>query len=270
MNLYRGCSHGCIYCDSRSECYRVDDFDRIRPKAGAVEIFERELGSRRKKGVIAMGAMSDPYNPLEKELNLTSSALSLIHRARFGVGLATKSPLVTRDAGILKEISTHSPVLVKITVTTVDTGLASLIEPRAPSPLERLEAVKQLSEQGIFTGILLMPVLPFITDNEENIRSLTAAASQAGASFIYGGFGVTLRDRQREWYYSCLDSSFPGLSSQYREYFGDSYGCARRETGALEQVFRRECESRGILWKMDDIIRAYRKNYREPSQMELF
>ncbi|MDC7241888.1 MAG: radical SAM protein [Spirochaetales bacterium] len=257
MNLYRGCSHGCIYCDSRSECYGVDDFDRIRPKERALEILEDELGRRRRKGVAAMGAMSDPYNPLEASLELTRGALELINRARFGAAVATKSSLVARDADILEEISRHSPVLVKVTVTTVDPALAAKIEPHAPSPAERLEAVRELRSRGIFTGILLMPVLPWITDSDEGVRSLVRAASGVNASFIYGAFGVTLRDRQREWYYSSLDRDFPGLSDRYRTLFGESYGCARRDrAAALEWVFRRECGDRNILWRMEDLITA--------------
>lgn len=270
INLYRGCSHGCIYCDSRSSCYHVDDFDRIRPKEGALDILEKELGSRRRKGVIAMGAMSDPYNPLEESLNLTGGALNLIDRSRFGLGLATKSNLVVRDIPLFQRISSHSPLLLKMTVTTMDESLASKIEPWVSRPIERIEALAELNSAGLFAGILLMPVLPFLEDNAENILAVIEAGHQAGVPFIYAGFGVTLRDNQRDWYYDQLDKHFPGMSFQYKRFFNDSYGCALPKVEALEALFQRECEARGILYKMDDIIRAYRKDYDKESQLDLF
>jgi DNA repair photolyase len=270
MNLYKGCSHGCIYCDSRSSCYHVDDFDRIRPKERALEILGKELGSRRRKGVIAMGAMSDPYNPLEEKLELTAGALDLIDRARFGLGLATKSSLVVRDIPLFRRICSHSPLLLKVTVTTMDEALASIIEPRVSRPAERIDALAEMNSAGLFAGILLMPVLPFLEDNAENILAVIEAGHRAGVPFIYAGFGVTLRDNQKDWYYDQLDRHFPGMSNQYRRFFNDSYGCALPKVEALEALFQRECEARGILYKMNDIIRAYRKNYDRDSQLGLF
>jgi len=198
INLYRGCSHGCIYCDSRSSCYHVDDFDTVRPKDRALEILEKELGCRRRRGIIAMGAMSDPYNPLERKLKLTQGALTLIDRAGFGLGLATKSGLITRDISLFSRIAVHSPLLIKVTVTTMDESLASVIEPRVSSPSERIEALAALNAAGLFAGILLMPVLPFLADNAENILSVIDAGHRAGVPFIYAGFGVTLRENQRD------------------------------------------------------------------------
>lgn len=270
INLYRGCSHGCIYCDSRSSCYHVDDFDRIRPKERALDILENELGRRRRKGVIAMGAMSDPYNPLEETLELTGGALRLIDRARFGLALATKSSLVVRDIPLFRRISSHSPLLLKVTVTTMDEALASIIEPRVSRPAERIEALAEMNRGGLFAGILLMPVLPFLEDNAENILAVIDAGHKAGIPFIYAGFGVTLRDNQRDWYYEQLDRHFSGLSEKYRRFFSESYGCALPKAAALETLFKKECEARGILYRMDDIIRAYRKDYDRDSQLNLF
>lgn len=270
INLYRGCSHGCIYCDSRSSCYHVNDFDSIRPKERALDILENELGSRRRKGVIAMGAMSDPYNPLEESLNLTGGALTLIDRARFGLGLATKSSLIVRDIPLFQRISSHSPLLLKVTVTTMDDSLASKIEPRVSRPRERIEALAELNSAGLFAGILLMPVLPFLEDSAENILGVIEAGHRAGVPFIYAGFGVTLRDNQRDWYYEMLDKHFPGLSEKYKRFFPENYGCALPKVAALEKLFQRECESRGILYRMDDIIRAYRKDYDRDCQLNLF
>lgn len=270
MNLYRGCSYGCIYCDSRSSCYHVENFDRVRPKARALAILERELGSRRRKGVVATGAMTDPYNPLEKRLALTSGALGLIHRARFGAALATKSDLVLRDLSLFRDIAGHSPVLIKVTLTCTDHELAAKIEPRAPRPAERLKAVEGLARGGLFTGILFMPLLPWLEDSEENVLSVVRAAADAGARFIFSGFGVTMREGQREYFYQALDREFPGLSGRYRKSFGDRYGCARPHVSSLVRLFQEECRRLGLLYRMEDIIAASRRGYEEPEQLELF
>ena len=198
MNIYKGCCHGCIYCDSRSECYGIEDFDRVRAKK-MLWIIARDLKSKRKTGVVGMGAMSDPYNPFEKEYELTRGALKLIHKYGFGVSIATKSDLIVRDIDLLKSIQTHSPVLAKITITTCDDALCKKIEPNVALSSKRFEAIKKLSDHGIFVGILLMPVLPFIEDNEENIMGIIHLAHKSGAKFIYPAFGVTLRQNQRDW-----------------------------------------------------------------------
>ena len=214
MNIYKGCSHGCIYCDSRSDCYRVDNFDRVRAKENALALIERELKSKRKKGVVGTGAMSDPYNPFEKEYNLTRGALELINRFGFGVSIATKSNLIVRDIDILKEISKHSPVLVKITITAACDTLCKKIEPHAALSSQRFEVIRELSEEGIFTGILMMPILPFIEDTEDNISRIIDLAYQKGEKFIYNAFGMTLRQNQRDWYYTKLDELFPRIKRE--------------------------------------------------------
>ena len=160
MNLYRGCCHGCIYCDSRSSCYQNPDFDTVTAKADALRILRDDLARKARPALISMGAMSDPYNPFEKELNLTRHALELIDAYNCGVAAATKSDLIVRDIDVYQSIQRHSPVICKLTVTTADDGLAARIEPRAPSPSRRLAALEKLSGAGIFSGVLLMPVLP--------------------------------------------------------------------------------------------------------------
>ena len=269
MNIYKGCCHGCIYCDSRSECYRIDDFDQVRAKDNALALIARELRSKRRKGVVGTGAMSDPYNLYEKEYRLTRGALELIDANGFGASIATKSDLVTRDIDVLSSIKTHSPVLVKITVTTADDELCRKVEPRAPVASRRFSAIRQLDAGGIFTGILLMPVLPFIEDNEENVVSIIRLAGEAGARFIYPSFGVTLRQNQREWYYSKLDEYFPGLRQKYVKQFGNAYECPSPKAKELWRVFRAECDRLGILHEMEDIIEAYREPYRI-NQLSLF
>ena len=261
MNIYKGCSHGCIYCDSRSECYRVDDFDRVRAKGEALSIIERELKSKRKKGVVGTGAMSDPYNPFEKEYSLTRSALELINRFEFGAAIATKSDLIERDVDILKEIAKHSPMLIKITITTADDKLCRRIEPNVSVSSDRFRAIKKLSQEGIFAGVLLMPVLPFIEDTKDNISQIIELAHQSGAKFIYPAFGVTLRQNQREWYYNKLDEIFPTLKEKYIKNYGSAYECRSLKAKELWSLFSDRCNDYGILYKMDEIISEYKKPY---------
>jgi DNA repair photolyase len=269
MNIYKGCSHGCIYCDSRSDCYHVDHFDEVRAKENALLIIERELKSRRRTGVIGTGAMSDPYNPLEKEYQLTRGALELINRYGYGVSIATKSDLIVRDIDLLKSIASHSPVLVKITITTADDLLCKTIEPNVALSSGRFKGIKKLSDGGIFTGILLMPVLPFIEDHEENIRSIVQLGSEQGARFIYPAFGVTLRQNQREWFYEQLVKHFPTMKEKYITQFGNAYECRSPKSKELWRIFKKECDERGILYKMESIINAYKKGY-ESKQLSLF
>ncbi len=270
MNIYKGCSHGCIYCDSRSECYRVDNFDRVRAKENALALIERQLKSKRKKGVVGTGAMSDPYNPFEKEHKLTRGALELINRFGFGAAIATKSDLIVRDIDLIKEISKHSPVLVKITVTTADDKLCRRIEPNVSVSSNRFKVIKKLSQEGIFSGLLLMPVLPFIEDTEENISEIIELTYQSGAKFIYPAFGVTLRQNQRDWYYMKLDELFPSVKEKYINNYGSSsYECRSLKANELWRLFQYKCNEYGILYKMNAIIRGYKDPYKI-TQLSLF
>ena len=263
MNIYKGCNHGCIYCDSRSECYQVEDFDQVRAKNNALTLIERDLKSKTKKGVVGSGAMSDPYNPFEKELCLTRGALALLHRYGFGVCLFTKSDLILRDLDLLCEISRHSPVLAAITITTSDDALSKKLERNVSLSSERFKAIKGLSDAGLFAGVLLMPVLPFIEDTPENIRSIVRMAHDHHARFIYATphFGVTLRTNQREWYYNKLDLLFPGLKEQYIKTFGNEYACSSPRSKQLWSIFTQECDRYGILYRMEDIIKTTQIGY---------
>ena len=178
MNIYKGCCHGCIYCDSRSDCYHIDDFDTVRIKENALTIIEEELRKKSVTGVVGTGAMSDPYNPFEQKYQLTRQALEYIDRYHFGISIATKSDLITRDIDILQRIKEHSPVICKITVTTIDDALCRKIEPNVCVSSKRLNAVRMLSEAGIFTGILMMPLLPYLSDTSENVLSIIRSAKQ--------------------------------------------------------------------------------------------
>jgi DNA repair photolyase len=266
MNIYRGCCHGCIYCDSRSECYGIDDFDTVRAKADALSIIERNLKSKRRKGVVGMGGMSDPYNPNEYDSKLNRGALKLIDRYGFGAMIATKSDLVMRDIDVLQSIATLSPVLVKLTITTSDDKLSRIVEPHVCVSSRRFAAIKKLNDAGIYAGVLMMPILPFIEDNEHNILGIVHAAKQSGAQFIYGAFGMTLRTNQREYYYDKLDVHFPGLKGKYIKTYGDMYSCGSPKHRKLKRVFEAECRKLNIRTQMADIIDGYKKKY-EVEQM---
>ncbi|MPW25778.1 radical SAM protein [Alkalibaculum sp. M08DMB] len=261
MNIYKGCNHGCIYCDSRSECYHIENFDQVRAKENALALIARDLKSKRKTGVIGTGAMSDPYNPFEKEYKLTRGALELIDRYGFGVSIATKSDLITRDLDLLKKIARHSPVLIKMTITTADDKLCKKIEPNVVPASKRFAAINKLAEQGIFAGVLLMPVLPFIEDNDENISNIIKLSHESGAKFIYPGFGVTLRQNQREWYYSKLEKLFPNMKAKYIKEYRNAYECPSPNAKELWNLFTSECRSYGITYKMEDIIKNYKQGY---------
>ncbi|MEE0418927.1 MAG: radical SAM protein [Lachnospiraceae bacterium] len=271
MNIYKGCCHGCIYCDSRSDCYRIEEFDRVRAKENALRIIRDDLRRKVRSGVVGTGAMSDPYNPFEKELQLTRHALELVNAFGFGAAIATKSTLLLRDADILTEIAEHAPVLCKVTVTTADDALSKKLEPGVPPSSERFEMIRQLSSQGLFAGILLMPVLPFLEDSEENIRAIVRQTAQAGGRFIYPAFGMTLRQNQREWYYDKLNQLFPGegLVEKYIKRYGNRYECRSPRASRLWNVFTEDCSKYGIRYQMKDIICGYKQKY-QVSQLSLF
>lgn len=272
INIYQGCCHGCIYCDSRSNCYQIIDFDRVRAKENSTEIIKNELRSKRNKGVIGTGAMSDPYNPFERKLMLTRKALEEIDSNRFGVAIATKSDLVVRDIDILKRIQSHSPTLIKMTITTYDDNLCKKIEPSVCESSRRFEAIKKLSDNGIYVGVLLMPILPFINDSEENIKNIIKKAYESNAKFVFSyGLGVTLRQNQRQYYFDQLNKLFPGnnLPQRYINTYKESYINPASNNKKLWRVFKEECEKYNLLYKMEDIIKDYKTNY-EKTQISWF
>ena len=249
LNLYRGCQHQCIYCDSRSECYRIENFSDILVKANAIELLRKELPRKRVKGTIGFGAMNDPYMPIEAERRLARQALEIIGGCQFPVHIITKSDLVVRDIDLLQPIS-RTYAAVSLTITTADDALAKKLEPGAPSPTRRFAAMRQLADAGILTGVTLMPVLPFIEDSEAGIQSILNLAAQNGARYVLASFGVTLRDRQREWYYQHLERFFPGLRQRYEAAYGERYGCSTPNARRLESLTRRLCTSLGLPQRM--------------------
>ncbi|MBU1145524.1 MAG: radical SAM protein [Firmicutes bacterium] len=259
MNLYKGCVHGCIYCDSRSDCYKIEEFDEIKIKENALFILENELAKKKRKGIVGMGAMSDPYNPLEQSLELTRKALSLFKKYEFGVSIATKSNLIERDIDLLTEINKNQSVIVQITITTASDELSKIIEPHVCFSSKRFETLEKLAYANIFAGILMMPILPFINDTEENVRQLVLLAHLHQAKFIYPMFGVTLRQNQREYFYERLDELFPEKKKMYQTQFHDQYVCLSPSANHLKKVFKEECKKYNILYKMKDINEAFIK-----------
>ncbi len=271
MNLYRGCCHGCIYCDSRSECYGIENFEEIKAKENALPILRDELRRKVKPGIIGTGSMSDPYNPFEETEQLSRHAAELIDAYNYGLTVITKSPLITRDIDIFTSIKEHSPILLKMTVTTCDDRLSKLVEPNVAVSSQRFEALAKMSDAGLFTGITLMPVLPFIEDTDDNIRGIVKTAHQCGVRIIYPAFGMTLRGNQREHYFAALNRIFGAESPvpKYLKQYGNYYECHSARAKQLWRVFTEECDRCGILYNMRDIISAYKQGY-ENTQLTFY
>lgn len=276
MNLYRGCSHGCIYCDSRSLCYHVaddHDFEDIEVKENALELLEAALKRKRKKCMIGTGAMTDPYIPLEYKLKQTRKALELIEKYGFGVCLQTKSDRVLRDIDILQKINTKTKAVVQMTLTTADEKLCKILEPKVCGTEKRFQALKRLNEAGIPTVVWLSPLLPFINDNKENVLGIIEMCKEAG---VYGiicfGIGLTLRTGNREYFYDKLDKHFSGLKEIYIKTYGNSYEVKSPNSGELMRLFHNRCEKYGILHNNNKIFEYLYKfeDKAEGEQLTLF
>jgi len=241
MNLYRGCQHGCIYCDTRSECYGIHDISTISVKKNALNLLVKELQSKKKnKATIGTGSMNDPYMPIEEELQLTRNALKITASNKFPVHIITKSNLLERDIDILQDIS-KIYAAVSFTITTADDSLSQNIEPYASPTSERFKAMKLLAEKGIYTGITMMPVLPFLNDTKENLTTIMQQAKDSGASYIIPMFGLTLRRGSREYFYNALDKNFTGLKEKYQSRFGEQYECFSPNYKILKETFQKLC-----------------------------
>ena len=256
MNLYRGCTHGCIYCDSRSSCYRMDHaFEDIEVKENALELLEDALRRKRKRCMIGTGSMSDPYIPLELKTEYTRKALLIIEKYGCGVALQTKSDLVLRDLDILKRINEKTKAVVQMTLTTADENLCRIIEPNVCPTKERFEALKTLRDNGIPTVVWLCPILPYINDTPENIASILQMCIEAQVrGVICFGMGLTLRDGSREYFYRQLDRHFPGLKERYIREYGDRYEVPSPRSDELMRLFHQTCGQNGIMHDNNEIF----------------
>lgn len=269
MNLYRGCQHGCIYCDSRSKCYQMDhDFEDIAVKENSLELLEAALKSKRKPCMIGTGSMTDPYMPLERELGMTRRSLELIDRYEFGAAVLTKSDLVLRDLDLLRRINGKTKAVVQMTLTTADDALCRILEPNAPPTSARVAALRQLQQAGIPTVVWLCPILPFLNDTEENIRKIVEFCADTGVKgIIQFGMGLTLREGNREYYYRALDAHFPGLKGQYIRTYGNAYSLPSPRERELLRLYHDLCEEKGI-WHNNDRIFEYLNTFETKEQME--
>lgn len=255
MNLYRGCQHGCIYCDSRSLCYQMNHpFEDIEVKENALPLLEQALKNKRKRCMIGTGAMSDPYIPLEERLRLTRGALELIYRYGFGVAIQTKSARILRDLELLKAINDQSKAVVQMTLTTCDEKLCRIVEPAVSTTRQRVEALKRFRDAGVPTIVWLCPLLPWLNDTPENVLGILEYCRDAGVKGIINfGMGLTLRDGDREYYYAALDRHFPGLKQRYMAVYGNTYELPSPRSRELWQLFHETCEDYGI-WHNNDRI----------------
>jgi len=253
MNVYRGCAHGCVYCDSRSDCYRFSHpFEDIAVKQNAPALLEEILRRKRKKIVISTGSMSDPYQPCEKELLLTRRCLELIDRHGFGASVITKSDLVLRDMDLFDSINQKAKSVLQMTLTAADERLSRILEPNVCTTARRYEVLKAFQKRGIPAVVWMTPVLPFLTDTEENLRRILAYCFDAGVKgIVCFNMGMTLREGCREYYYRALDRHFPGLSQEYRRRYGGAYEVISPNNDALMRIFREECEKHGVLYEPD-------------------
>lgn len=256
MNLYRGCSHGCIYCDSRSSCYNMTHvFEDIEIKENAIELLESSLKHKRKKCMIGTGSMTDPYIPIEMEVESVKKALSLVYQYGFGFTLITKSSRVLRDLNLLKKINEKTKCVVQMTLTTYDETLCKKIEPNVSTTKERFETLKQLCDAGIPTVVWLCPILPFINDTKENIEGILNYCIEAK---VYGiicfGMGLTLRNGNREYFYKQLDILFPNIKEKYINTYGNEYVLNSPNNNMLMKLFNQKCEQNGIIHNNNKIF----------------
>ncbi len=272
MNVYRGCTHGCIYCDSRSTCYRfTHPFEDVEVKRNAPELLEKALRSKRRKCMIGTGSMSDPYMHCEEQLRLTRRCLEIILRYGFGAAIQTKSDRILQDIDLLDRINRSAKCVVQITLTTYDDRLCSIVEPNVCSTRRRIEVLERMRERGIPTVVWLTPILPFINDTEENVSAILQACADTGVrGVICFDMGLTLRDGDREYYYAALDRHFPGLKRRYKERYGSAYELPSPNAGPLMALFRETCRKYGMISDPDECFRYLDEFPEQYRQMSLF
>ncbi|MCL2503435.1 MAG: radical SAM protein [Coriobacteriia bacterium] len=272
MNVYRGCSHGCIYCDSRSACYQMDhDFEDIEVKRNAPQILEAQLRRKRKPCMISTGAMCDPYIPLEEQLQITRQCIEVIERLGFGLAILTKSNRILRDRDLLQAIGRRTKCVVQTTLTTFDEDLCRVIEPNVSTTHERFQMLSAMRDAGIPTVVWLGPILPFINDSECNLRGLLDYCVRAKVHGVLSfGFGVTVREGNREYFYQQLDRHFPGVRQEYVDRFGDSYGCVSPNYARLNDILKEVCGRHGIMFGANRAFSYLSHFERQETQLSMF
>ena len=272
MNLYRGCTHGCIYCDSRSRCYQFDHpFEEIEVKRNAPELLEQALRSKRSRCMIGTGSMSDPYMHCEQELGLTRRCLEIIRDQGFGVTVQTKSDRILRDLDLLEEINRRAKCVVQMTLTTWDDALCAVLEPGVCNTKRRVEVLRRLRERGIPTVVWMTPILPFLNDTEENVRAILDACAGAGVwGVIDFGMGMTLREGNREYFYGALDRNFPGLKERYIRRYGNAYELASPNAPRLRRLFEKICRENGMRSTPEACFAYLRELPEQYQQISLF
>lgn len=269
MNIYRGCTHGCIYCDARSSCYQMNHmFEDIEVKSNAPELLEIALRKKRRKCMIGTGAMSDPYMHCEEQLQMTRTCLQIIERYGFGATVQTKSDRILRDLDLLKSINEKAKCVVQMTLTTFDEQLCKLVEPDVCTTKRRLEVLEIMRDNGIPTVVWLSPILPFINDTEENLRGILDYCVRAEVKgIVCFGMGTTMRDGDREYFYKKLDESFPGVRQKYINRYGGAYECPSDNSPALMRIFRSECAKNRIISYPDKVF-AYLHEFPQEAPAE--
>ena len=272
MNIYRGCTHGCIYCDSRSRCYQfAHAFEDVEVKQNAPLLLEKALRSKRKCCMIGTGSMSDPYMHCEQQLRLTRKCLEIVRDNGFGIAVQTKSDRILEDIDLLDEINRRSKAVVQITLTTFDEKLCKIIEPDVCTTQRRIEVLMRMKERGIPTVVWLCPILPFINDTEENISSILDACIEANVKgIICFGMGMTLREGSREYFYSALDKHFNGLKQRYISAYGNSYELVSPNNARLMSIFEEKCRTHGIMYRIDECFAYLNELPEKYTQMSLF
>lgn len=272
MNIYRGCTHGCIYCDSRSKCYQfTHPFEDIEVKQNAPELLEKALRAKRKKCMIGTGAMSDPYMHCEEELKLTRKCLEIIRDNEFGLAIQTKSDRILRDIDLLFEINRSAKCVVQMTLTTYDDDLCRILEPNVCNTKRRIEVLQKMRERGIPTIVWMTPILPFINDTEENITAILNECVRVGVKGIIDfGMGLTLRDGDREYFYAALDKHFPGMKERYIRQYGNAYELPSPNAKELMKLFQRICKDNGIISDPNECFKYMQELPEKYSQMSLF
>ena len=272
MNIYRGCTHGCIYCDSRSKCYQfTHPFEDIEVKQNAPELLDAALKSKRKKCMIGTGSMSDPYMHCEEELQLTRRCLEIILKHGFGLAIQTKSDRILRDIDLLSEINQSAKCVVQMTLTTYDDDLCKILEPNVCNTKRRIEVLEEMKKRGIPTIVWLTPILPFINDTEENVTAILNECVRVGVKGVIDfGMGLTLREGDREYYYAALDRHFPGMKERYIRRYGNAYELQSPNARQLQKVFHSICKEHGILHTPDECFQFMRELPDKYQQMSLF